>query len=184
MNPMNLSEKVLETLSDMEGVVETFRVNGEILEDLRKIESQIRATLDLEVKNEGIDECLKRQNIYCIIKDGRFRPPPEPTVLLMGDGELIMGKEIIPTDKTDYSSMEEAVFLSEDFVLFKNIKPKDREYFLMPPIPFPEVEEIEGTEDVVSSSPSGLGDQFLRKTHGLIDDPRLASVIIGFNSKE
>ena len=178
---MSSAERVLELLRGLNGVVEAFPVNGEILEDLREIESKIKATLDLEVKNEGIEECLKRQCIFCIVKDGRFRPPPEPTVLLIGDENLIMGTEIIPTDKTDYEGMEEAVFLSEDFVLFKNIKPKDKEYFLMPPVSFPEVEELEGTKEVVSCSPSALGDLFLRKSHGMNDDPRLASVIIGFN---
>jgi hypothetical protein len=174
-------DKVLELLKGLDGVIEAFRVNGHILEELQGIESRIKATLDLEVRNQGIEECLNRENIYCIIKDGRFRPPPEPTVLLVGDEELIMGKEIIPTDQTDYHQMEDAVFLSEDFVLFKNIRPKDKEYFLMPPVPFPEVEGIDGASEVVSCSPSGLGDQFLRASHGMEDDPSLASVIIGFN---
>ena len=178
---MTRLENIVELLRKMEGVIEIFPVNGEILNRLRQIESNVKATLDLDVKNTGLEECLRRKNIICIIKDGRFRPPPQPTVLLMGDDDIIMGKEIIPSDTYDYHQDDETVFLSDDFVLFRNKKPRCKEYFVMPPVSFPEVEEIEGVSGVVSCSPSPLGDLALRTAHGLRDDPKLASILIGFD---
>lgn len=167
----------------MEGVIETFPVDGEIMEKLNEIESKIKATLDLDVKNTGIEECLNRQHVICIIKDKRFRPPPEPTVLLVGDDGIIMGKEIIPSDDTNYHDDDSVIFLSEDFIIYKDLKPKEREYFLMPPVSFPEVEALEGICNVVSCSPSPLGDFALRKSQGMNDDSQLASILVGFDMK-
>lgn len=178
---MTRIEEVIGTLKLMEGVIEVFSVNGDILETLNKIESNIKATLDLDVKNTGLEECLTRQHIVCVIKDGRFRPPPEPTVLLVGDDDILMGKEIIPSDDTDYEDDDSVVFLSDDFIVYKDRKPKSKEYFLMPPVSFPEVERLDGMLNVVSCSPSPLGDMALRSSHGLKDDPRLASILIGFD---
>ena len=168
----------------MEGVIEVFPVNGETFETLRDIENNVKATLNMDVLNTGVEECLKRQHIFCIIKDSRFRPPPEPTVLLVGDDGLIMGKEIIPTDNEDYKENEEVIFLSEEFIIYKDVKPNDREYFLMPPVSFPELEEDHDVRNVVSCSPSAPGDLMLRKFHGLNDDPSLASILIGFDMKD
>lgn len=176
-------EEVISTLQGMEGVIEVFSVNEDILETLNKIESKIKATLDLDVKNTGLEECLNRQHIVCIIKNDRFRPPPEPTVLLVGDDGTLLGKEIIPSDDANYEEDDDAIFLSDDFIVYKNRKPRNKEYFLMPPVSFPEVEILDGMRNVVSCSPSPLGDMALRKSHGLKDDPRLASILIGFDMK-
>jgi hypothetical protein len=40
---------------------------------------------------------------------------------------------------------------------------------------------MKGTKNVVSCSPSPLGDVFVRAVHGLEDDPKLASIIIGWD---
>lgn len=178
---MTVLEDVVELLQTMEGVIEAFPVEGEVMERLNEIESKIKATLNLDVKNTGVEECLNRQHVICIIKDVRFRPPPEPTVLLVGDDDLIMGKEIIPSDDTNYKDDDNVVFLSEEFILYKNLKPKEREYFLMPPVSFPEVDALEGTCNVISCSPSPLGDLTLRKSLGMNDDPHLASILVGFD---
>jgi hypothetical protein len=181
---MTVLEDVVGLLRTMKGVIEIFPVDGEAMEELNEIESKIKATLDLDVKNTGVEECLNRQHVICIIKDDKFRPPPEPTVLLVGDDGLIMGKEIIPSDDTNYHEDDNAVFLSEDFIVYKNVKPKEREYFLMPPVSFPELEALEGIFNVVSCSPSPLGDFTLRKSHGMNDDPHMASILVGFDEKD
>lgn len=178
---MTRIEEVIDTLQGMEGVIEVFSVNGDILDTLNQIESKIKATLDLDVKNTGLEECLNCQHIVCIIKDDRFRPPPEPTVLLVGDDGILMGKEIIPSDDTNYEDDDDVIFLSDDFIVYKDRKPRNKEYFLMPPVSFPEVEVLDGMQKVVSCSPSPLGDMVLRSSHGLKDDPRLASILIGFD---
>lgn len=181
--PKTDTSMVIERLKQLDGVLYAFEITPEIKDELREIEKQIRATLGIEVKNTGIEECLKREHIVCIIKDKRFRPPPEPTIYLVSDDGTILGQEVLEKDRSKFESSNNIIFLSDDFVVFPDRRPKPgcREYFLMPPVRFPEVEAIEGVENVVSCSPSPLGDLLIRKAHGVTDDPRLASVLIGFD---
>lgn len=178
---MTTMDEILELLSRLEGVVKVFSVEGEILKRIMEIESQVRAVMNIEVRNTGVEECLKRNHIVCIIKDSRFRPPPEPTVLLVGDDGIILGKEVIPSDTHDYKNDENVVFLSDDFIVFTDRKPNEKEYFLMPPVRFPELERLEGVCNVVSCSLSAPSDYLLRKHYNLQDDPKLASILVGFD---
>ena len=131
--------------------------------------------------NQGLEECLTRQHVICIIKNKSFRPPPEPTVLLVtGDG-VRLGEEVLPGDRKRFENRPEVVFLSEDFVVYTDRMGTEREYFLMPPVSFPEVAAIEGVSNVVSCSPSPPSDMKLREVHGVDDDPKLASILIGFD---
>jgi hypothetical protein len=54
-------------------------------------------------------------------------------------------------------------------------------HFVLPPVPFEELEGLEGVSGVCSSSPSSMGDLYLKKSAGLEDDPKLASILVGFN---
>jgi hypothetical protein len=181
--PKVSTSTVVERLRQLDGVLYAFEIAPSIRDQLREIERQIRATLGIEVKNTGVEECLKRDQIICIIKDKRFRPPPEPTIYLVADDGTILGQEVLESDKPKFQCADHVIFLSDDFVVFADRRPKPgcKEYFLMPPVRFPEVEAIDGVRNVVSCSPSPLGDLLIRKAHNITDDPRLASVLIGFD---
>lgn len=181
--PDEVVEEVLGVLRRLEGVVEAFVIKPETRRHLREIEQGIKMTLGIEVRNTGIEECLKREHLVGIIKNRSFRAPPEPTVLLMGDDGTILGEEVLPERRRVFEGRDDVIFLSEDFVIYTDRRAGKREYFLMPPISFPEVEAVRGTRNVVSSSPTALGDVLVRKSHGYEDDPRLATVIIGFDTK-
>jgi len=174
-------DSIVEMLSRLRGSIHVFHLDPSCKEMIKEIESGIKATLGLQVKNRGLEECLKRQYIICIIKARRFRPPPEPTVLLMGDEDLIAGEEVVPSNKHKFEDREDVIYLSEEFVLYLDRKPKSKEYFVMPPVSFPELEEIPGVSNVVSCSPSAPADMTLRQLHGFKDDPRLASILVGFD---
>ncbi len=177
-------EKIQDTLSNLPGTIHVFPLDPSCTSKVIEIEKGIKAALGLEVKNLGLEECLQRQYVFCIVKDKRFRPPPEPTVLLIGDGDMIVGEEIVPSNKEKFKDMEDIIYLSDEFVLYTNKKPKNRECFVMPPVSFPELDDIPGVKNVVSCSPSGPSDMMLRQYHGLIDDPKLASILVGFDAQE
>ncbi|MFP4171092.1 MAG: hypothetical protein ACLFUV_08775 [Methanomassiliicoccales archaeon] len=178
---MSSPEKALNVISQMEGTVKAFFLEREVLEQLRDLEGNVRATLDIEVRNTGFEECLERQYVICVIKDHRFRLPPEPTVYLVGDDGTVMGEEIVPSNRDRLEGREDVIYLSQEFVIYPDRKPKSGEFFLMPPVSFPEVEELEGVENVLSCSPSALGDIVIKNRYGLEDDPQKASILIGFD---
>ncbi len=176
-------EEVASFVGRMEGSRHVFPLMPEAKEKLMKIEESIKASFGINCTNKGVMQCLARQNIIVIIKDSRFRPPPEPTVLLVADEDMIIGMEIFPDQKAQFLERDDVVFLSDEFVLFPNLRPKSKERFVMPPVSFPEVERMPGTRNVVSCSPSPPGDMYVRSLHGLPDDPKLASILLGYDDE-
>ncbi len=172
---------IIDTLKKMEGSVAVFPVSPESKDKIWAIERDLKGSLGIAVRNTGLQECLQRQYIICIVKDRRFRPPPEPTVLLIGDDDTVLGEEVVPATRSKFEGREDLIFLSEEFVIYPERKPTMRECFLMPPVSFPELESVSGLRDVVSCSPSAPADVMLRTLHGLEDNPKYASILVGFN---
>jgi hypothetical protein len=179
-------EQVIKLLKEMEGSIHVFKLDDATREKVVEIESQVKATLGISCLNLGVEKCLKRQNVIVVIKDKRFRPPPEPTVLLLADkGEVVLGREIFPHERKEFEDKPNVIFLSQDFIVYTDKKPKTKELFVMPPVSFPEVAALPGVANVVSCSPSPPADMYVRAAHGLPDDPKLASILIGYdNSKK
>lgn len=152
----------------------------------------------IPVINYGVHECLNREYTVAIIKTASFRPPPTATVQLIDAQGNLIGEEVVNADqKRKYSEDERSTFVTPDFVLTRD--PKLFEYdlqedrikdnrakqaFILPPVQFIEVEELEDTCDVVSSSPDPLADLFIKQYFNFEDDPKLASILVGFNVKK
>ncbi len=171
----------LEIIRRMRGVVHAFYLDRDILEQVREEETKVRAMGNIAVDNVGFSEALKRENVICIVKDPRFRPPPEPTVILeSGNGEII-GEEVFPFTAHKYADKQDVVWLSDGFVMFPSVKADGSETFTMPPVSFPELNPSNGCKDVISCSPAPTCDLMIRKHYGLEDNPKLASVLVAFN---
>jgi hypothetical protein len=174
-------DKPLEIVRGLRGVIHAFYLDKTILEQMREEEQKVRAAGDITVDNRGFTEALTRDRVIAIIKDPRFRPPPEPTVILQsGDGQ-IMGVEVFPWTAKEYMNREDVAWLSDAFVLFPHTPVNGGEHFVMPPVSFPELNEAIGCKDVVSCSPAPTCDLMMRTYMKYEDDPKLASVLIGFN---
>ena len=152
----------------------------------------------IPVINYGVHECLNRDFTVAIIKTASFRPPPTATVQLVDNQGHILGEEIVSVEqKKKHQANENATFVTPDFVLTTN--PKDieedlktknleknrpKQAFVLPPVQFIEVEELENTCDVVSSSPDPLADLYIKECFNFEDDAKLASILVGFNVKK
>ncbi len=178
---MQPEERAVDIIKGMTGTRMAFLLSPEVITSVQRIEDSIKSQIGLDVVNEGVKQCLRRQYVICVIKDTRFRPPPEPTVLMMGDSDLVLGTEILPGQHSNYKEMDNICWLGDDFVVFTDKVPKTKEFFLMPPVSFPELEQIPGAVNIVSCSPSPLGDLIIKNYYGLEDDPKLASILVGFD---
>ncbi len=176
---------IIKRLSEMNGTVHVFRLDDGYREKILEIEKGIKAAMLIPCINVGVEECLKRQHVFAIIKNRAFRPPPEATVVLYSDDGTILGEEILPYKKKQFleETKEDIIWLSEEFVMYPERKGKATEFFVMPPVSFPEISEM-GMNNVVSCSPSAPSDMMLREKHGFEDDPKLASILVGFDSDE
>ncbi len=174
----------LTILKGLRGVVDAFYLDDDIKKKVKAEEDTVIATGSVSVINEGYNEALKREKVICIVKDPRFRPPPEPTVILKSTDGKIMGVEVFPETAHEYKDRDDVIWISDGFVMFPFVMPGDgcEENFIMPPIPFPELNESNGCYDVISCSPAPTCDKMIREWHGMDDNRRLASVLIAFNT--
>ena len=65
---------------------------------------------------------------------------------------------------------------------YVEIPPGGSESFIMPPVPFPELNESNGCFDVISCSPAPTCDKMIRKWHGMEDNGKYASILVAFNT--
>ncbi|HEX9908738.1 MAG TPA: hypothetical protein VGB78_09805 [Thermoplasmata archaeon] len=178
-NPRKLDE-VLRVLSGLKGVRQAFFLSKEMRCGLERIERDYPSFGPLTVRNDGVQECLRRAHVACMIKDAKFRPPPQPTVLLVDSDGSVIGHELLPGEKAA-SKDRKTIFIGKDFVMYYEKGRGKGAKFVLPPIPFEEVERIDGVSCVCSASPCTVGDLYLRKEAHLEDDPKLASILVGFD---
>jgi len=174
-------DKPLEVVRGMRGVVNAFYLDEKVLSEMRNEEAKVVAMGSIAVINEGFSQALERDKVICVIKDPRFRPPPEPTVILVSGSGEVMGLEVFPFTAKEYLNREDVVWLSDAFVLFPEVKGSGGEKFIMPPVSFPELNECNGCKDVISCSPAPTCDLLMRTYYKLQDDAKLASVLVGYN---
>lgn len=174
-------DEQLEIVRHLRGVVHAFYLDREILEQVREEEKKVRAMGNIAVDNVGFTEALERECVICIIKDPRFRPPAEPTVILQSGNGEILGEEVFPFTAQKYADKQDVVWLSDGFVMFPTVKADGGEAFIMPPVTFPELNSSNGCKDVISCSPAPSCDLMIRSYYGLEDNPKLASVLVAFN---
>lgn len=181
-------QNVLDLISSLDGVLEVFELKNEDILNIIDIESERSEEL-VPVFNRGIQECFKRNHTLVIFKKGFFRPPPTPTLLLIFDGE-VLGHDIFSDDeKEKYRDDEDVRFLSDDFIIFEDVLhnhnlEKGNEYFVLPPVPFPELDDFENIGDVISSSPSTASDEYLKEEYGFSQDSSIATIFVSFNAKD
>jgi len=173
-------KEVLKVLSRIKGVRHSFYLTREMREGLAALEKTYPAIGPLTVQNEGILACLRSEHVACIVKDKTFRGPPHPTVVLVNDRGEVIGRELLRGEKQP-KGPGRTLMLGQGFVVFADKRASKGARFVLPPVPFKEVEETRGTCSVISSSPSTPGDSFLRKKAMIEDDPELASVVVGFD---
>lgn len=166
-------EDILRRLRALPGVVGATYVDASDRDFLR------RRLTEAAAENRGVLEVLQRDRVICIFKDARFRPPPEPTVLLVDEAGTILGRELVAGESSPAD--RRVAFLGKDFVLYSGARPEGRYRFLLPPVRFPELEGIPGITRVVSASPDTPQDEYLRGRHGVRPGREHASVLIGFD---
>lgn len=196
-SPEEVLQEVIDTIEPLRGVLNVGVLNDEVRKNVMQIEMEKTGEL-IPVINLGVKECLERDFTVAIIKNASFRPPPTATVQFVDNKGNILGEEIVSSEqKRKYQNDEHAQFINPDFVLLKNqqdieedLKTENleregaKQAFLLPPVQFIEVEELEDTCDVVSSSPDPYADLYLKKYFDFEDDPKLASILVGFNVKK
>ncbi len=168
-----IDERVLRTVLGLPGVLRAAFVDGSDRERLRQGATSEAA------ENRGVAEVLSRDRVFCLLKDAAFRPPPEPTLLLVDDAGTVLGRELVAGESPPAD--RRVAFLGKDFVLYAGARPQGRYRFLLPPVRFPELEGVPGVVHAVSASPDTPQDDLLRARHGFPEGRAYASILVGYD---
>lgn len=174
-------DEIIGLLSRLKGVKHVFYLTDNMRRGLERIEKHYPSLGPLAIRNDGVLECLRREHVACLIKDRHFRPPPSPTVVLIDDSGKVIGRELLPGERPPSPRSGKTIMLGNDFVIFFEKGSGRGAKFVLPPVGFRELDSVHGVKRVCSSSPSAMGDMHLRRMAGLEDDPKLASVLVGFD---
>jgi molybdopterin converting factor small subunit len=177
-------EMLLRGVKGVVGIMHLSRENIEtILELERKAEQNFQPTT--RVENEGVREVSRREAVLAMVKTPQFSETMASTVVLVS-GDKIIGEEIHDSERTEeLKGQAGIVFVGENFVIYRDRIRKlssGDAFFMFPPVPFPQLERYNGIRDVVSASPTSSTDVYIkRKGDWNLADPRLGTILIGFN---
>jgi len=195
--------QALRLLAGLPGVVAVESVPREVVKQVVELENRYEQGALVPLKNLGVRIALKREIAVALLKDKIFREPPEPTVYLVeevqpeerndrrcitveGAAYRVVGEEVLAS-RRPYK--EKTISLGDSFVIFPDRRTSGNipSYFLVPPLDFPELEEVQdrlGIGGVLSISPSAQADDCLREACGFSSDPSLATLLVAFNLVE
>lgn len=168
-----VDESVIRTVRSMRGVLHAAFLDPSDRKALRAKRTSTAA------ENRGVEEVLSRERVLCLFKDGTFRPPPEPTVLLVDDSGAVLGRELVAGESPP--AARRVAYLGKDFVLYAGARPQGGYRFLLPPVRFPELESMDGIARVVSASPDTPQDDYLRTREGVPAGKEYASILVGYD---
>jgi len=171
------------------GVIAVQRLSKEDCARIMELEEKGELeTFGMERRNEGLREVLRREIVFAVVHSSEFRAPKEPIMVWTLDGEVV--GEMIPNlaeDKPKTNRFSKAIFVSRDFVIYRDRFKKasgGRMALVFPKVSFPELSDVRGVRDVVSGSPSGEADNYVKRKIGVnTSDIKLGTVLVGFNAK-
>lgn len=184
----SIIQKVESALRTTPGILEVKWIRederGRIYEMEKAVEKE-ELSMAGTYNNEGIREVLARSQVCVVLNNNDFRHASEPAMLWVS-GDQVIGEEISDPIRLKHTlKMKNVKLLSTNFVVYfdrvreaKGVKPR----FVVQGLPFPEIEGVKGVTEVISASPIGSADVYLKeKFKWPTDAPELGTILIGFN---
>jgi hypothetical protein len=138
--------------------------------------------------NEGIFRVISRRFICVVLNNNQFRHADKPCLSwVMGD--VVIGEEITDREHLEFLKASEKIkVIGKNFVIYYDrIKAASGQppVFICRALAFPEIEDVPGVKDVLSASPIGTADLYLKDKFGWdTKDLVLGTILIGFNWAE
>ena len=137
-------------------------------------------------RNDGMIQVLCRKHVCAVLNNNDFRHATEPALAWVC-GDVVIGEEIVDDWRLNQLCQRRNVkVLGKNFVLyFDRIRQTrgQKPHFVVKGLAFPEIEHLPFVADVLSASPIGSADLYLKKRFGWpTDDQTLGTILIGFNA--
>ncbi|MHC1598590.1 MAG: hypothetical protein ACXQS3_05895 [Candidatus Methanofastidiosia archaeon] len=185
---MEIIEEVKERASVVPGIVCVKILTEEEKIKTRKLEKMAEengaAGGLMDFVNEGVWAALDKEHVLLIVADNDqgFRDPPESWTLMVDEEKNVIG-EWLPKNKIEeFKKKKNVHFIGDDFVLYTDRKRVGRSYFLLPAMPFPELESVKNIKNITSGSVSPPADMYLKKLTGITEN--YWTILVGFDKDD
>ncbi len=135
--------------------------------------------------NEGFFNVMSRDLICVVLNNNEFRHADKPCLFWMM-GDVVIGEEITDKDHLEFLKTTGKIkVIGKNFVIYSDRRKtasRQPPVFICRALAFPEIEGIPGVRNVLSASPIGLADLYLKNVFGWdTNDSALGTILIGFD---
>jgi len=185
-----LREEILSEVEERLKVMKGFRAmavlgqefRDEIIATEREAEKAGAVGGLMPLVNEGFWRTMERQEQIALVVDQKNSIIRMTSNLLQvkdNRGNLI--GEWLPVHRAeDLKGKQHVHFLSDDFVLYRDVPPEGEPHIVLPEVDFPFLHGTAGVTNVTSSSPSVPTDELIRRRLGT-DGEGMLSHLVGFD---
>ena len=185
---MNYIKETLDRINIIPGVLAAHELNEAHIIQITKLEKMAEkngaASGMMEFVNKGVWESLNKEHVLLIVadSDAGFREPPEPWTVMVDEKGTIVGEWIQESRIEEYKKKDNVQFLGNDFVIYTDRPRQGKVIFLMPAMPFPELDELAHIKNVKSGCVSAPADMYLKKTFDVTGN--YWTILIGFDAHD
>jgi len=179
---------VEQALRDTKGILDVGWIDEQDRQTIRQLEEEMqkRGLGGLgKYLNEGVLKVLGSQMVCVVLNNNDFRHATEPCLSWVV-GDVVIGEEVSDQERLESLKRSEGVkVIGKNFVVFADRVKQTagrQPTFVFRALAFPELEGIPGVEEVISASPHGAADLYLKERFGWdAGKPELGTILIGFN---
>lgn len=159
-----------ELLACVAEVVEVRPLNDEERARIRRLEDEAQQTGAvgglMQFVNEGIQRALDSDAVFAVLTGPMVNDPPAPWTVMLDQDDRVIGEWLPASRIAEARESGRCIFLSDDFVMYKDRRPKGNARFVMPFICLP-VDENDPVFSVCGvGSPSTPADEYIRSLMG------------------
>lgn len=169
-DPDELTPQLREILSglaevhDIRLLTDEERAEAQRLEDLAEASGAAGGLM--KFVNEGIHAALASDAVFAVTTGPMTNEPPTPWTIMLDDDDQVIGEWLPQSRIAEARENKRCIFISEDFVMYKDPRPRGNSRFVMPFVSLP----LQGDDSPFAvcgvGSPSTPGDEYIRSLMG------------------
>lgn len=177
-----IDERIRKALTCVADVLDLRRLTDAERAQIEHLEESVEAGGAaggmMEFVNEGVRAALACEVVYAAITGPMLDDPPHSWTVMLDSEDKLIGEWLPESRRDEVRESGTAIFLSPDFVMYKNPRPKGKSRFVMPFICVPLKDAGGGLSTCGIGTPSGPADEYIRSLMGS-PDKRTATLVVG-----
>ena len=175
-------EKIIQKLLAAQGARAAYPADDETFKEVCRLEEGIvDTTFGMPMENRALKACMESQGRAVFFCDYSFEPPDCHVMIMEDTNGKMVGFDVPEPLREKYSSDPDLVWMGEDFAIDPNADMGEC-MMVMLPQELKCLGESEGVRRSVILYPALEADQYLKRKYGVdLDDPQIASAIVGFD---